>query len=182
MTKIPSALRFRLKATLRRTPYQTVVLLYAGFVMLNGLMLTVYERGAQGSRLDSVYDSIWNMAITQATVGYGDFVPITDMGRILAVLAAGAGIISNSLVLTVSLRKLKLGLKEVQFLVQVRQRKKLPAEEAVTLLQRWVRLRLARKHRQSGRFELLLRYIWAVRSSKYCADVCFRRTDASGSK
>lgn len=164
--KIPSALRFRLKSTLQRAPYQTIALLYTAFVLLNGLMLIVYERGVPGSDLVSAYSGIWAMAITQATVGYGDLVPNTDMGRILAVLAAGAAIASNSLVLTVSLRKLKLTVKEVQYLVQVRQRNQLPAAEVVTLLQRWIRLRLARKHGSPGRFELLLRYIWAVEDFK----------------
>jgi len=164
--RIPSALRFRLKSTLQRAPYQTIGLVYTAFVLLNGLMLVVYERGVSGSELVSAYSGIWTMAITQATVGYGDSVPITDIGRILVVLAAGAAFVSNSLVLTVSLRKLKLTVKEVQCLVQVRQRKQLPAKEAVTLLQRWIRLRLARKHGFPARFKLLLRYIWAVEDFK----------------
>jgi hypothetical protein len=160
--KIPSSLSFGLKLTLQLAPYRTIAFLYAVFVILNGFMLIVYERDVPDSNLQSVYNGFWTMAITQATVGYGDFMPTTDMGRILAVLTAGAAIVFNSLVLTISLRKLKLTIKEVQFLVQVRQRKKLPAAEVVTLLQRWVRLRLARKHGVAARFELLLKYISAV--------------------
>ena len=163
---MPSSFKYRLKEILRQKPYQTVVLLYVAFVMVNGLVLVVYERNSSLSHIQSVYNGIWTTAITQNTVGYGDFVPSTDLGRILSVLAASAAILTNSLVLTISLRKLKLTVEEAKFLAAVKGRKHLPTEEVVILLQRWIRLKQARKAGFCKRFPLLLRYMLAVEDFK----------------
>ena len=50
------------------------------------------ERGAPNSDIENVGEAVWWMFETITTVGYGDFVPVTDAGRTIAVLIMFVGI------------------------------------------------------------------------------------------
>lgn len=59
--------------------------------------LAVYrvERGAPGASIVTFGDAVWWACVTLSTTGYGDVVPVTWRGRVLAVLmmAVGVGLI-----------------------------------------------------------------------------------------
>lgn len=65
-------------------------------VWVGGLMVLNAERGATGAEIINFGDSIWWSFETITTVGYGDFVPVTRVGRALAVLIMffGIGVLS----------------------------------------------------------------------------------------
>lgn len=66
-------------------------------VWVGGLMVLNAERGAAGAEITTFGDAIWWGFETITTVGYGDFVPVTRIGRILAVLIMffGIGVLST---------------------------------------------------------------------------------------
>ena len=64
-----------------------VLILWVG-----SLMVLSAERGAQGAEITSFGDSVWWSFETITTVGYGDFVPVTWLGRFFAVLIMIMGI------------------------------------------------------------------------------------------
>jgi voltage-gated potassium channel len=66
-------------------------------VWVGGLMVLNAERGAPGAEIDTFADAIWWGFETITTVGYGDFVPVTGLGRSLAVLImfVGIGVLST---------------------------------------------------------------------------------------
>jgi voltage-gated potassium channel len=69
--------------------YARVALYTALSIALLGFAgaLAVYqaERAAPGATIRTFGDSVWWTCETLATVGYGDFVPVTPLGRTVAV-------------------------------------------------------------------------------------------------
>jgi voltage-gated potassium channel len=72
--------------------------LLATLLILGGVMLTmatlmhVAEGTVQPDRFGTIPDAMWWAIITLTTVGYGDVVPITPIGKIVAALTAVMGI------------------------------------------------------------------------------------------
>ena len=68
------------------------LLVYAiGFVLVMATIVTTVETGS-GSPLESFPNALWWAAVTATTVGYGDIVPATTMGRGAAILLMFGGI------------------------------------------------------------------------------------------
>lgn len=61
-------------------------------VWVGSLMVLNAERGASGAEITDLGDAIWWSFETITTVGYGDFVPVTDLGRFYAVMIMFFGI------------------------------------------------------------------------------------------
>ena len=51
-----------------------------------------YEHDAPGASIRTFGDALWWAAATLATVGYGDVVPVTVIGRLIAVVLMGCGL------------------------------------------------------------------------------------------
>jgi len=54
-------------------------------------LMHLAERGAQPDRYGTIPDAMWWAVVTLTTVGYGDVVPITPLGKIIAGLTAIMG-------------------------------------------------------------------------------------------
>lgn len=92
-------------------------IVYAGIALavygalLNGLLLA--ERGVEGSSINSVTDAIWYSIVTLSTVGYGDYYPVSPMGRAigLAFVLSSIGLVG---VLVSAITESFLNMKEVR--------------------------------------------------------------------
>ncbi|MDO9397985.1 MAG: potassium channel family protein [Herbiconiux sp.] len=62
------------------------------FVYSISLAVLAAERGQPGANIESFGDAVWWACVTIATVGYGDFYPVTALGRFLAVILMFGGI------------------------------------------------------------------------------------------
>jgi voltage-gated potassium channel len=103
---LPVARPFRLLTDLYKLPFlrgdsggrlrRRVIITAATFVVLfiYVISLAVYsvERGAPGANIDSFGNSVWWACVTMATVGYGDYYPVTVTGRMLAVVLMMGGV------------------------------------------------------------------------------------------
>ncbi len=68
-----------------------------------GLTLLVYavETDAPGSKIHTLFDALWYAVTTVASVGYGDMVPVTVLGRVLGMILEifGVGLYSTIFIL-----------------------------------------------------------------------------------
>jgi voltage-gated potassium channel len=91
LSKVPG-LRGNTGGHLRRR-----VLVVAGsfvvmFIYVISLAVYSVERGATHGNIDSFGNAVWWAIVTMATVGYGDYFPVTVEGRILAVFLMIGGV------------------------------------------------------------------------------------------
>jgi voltage-gated potassium channel len=85
---------FRLIRSLFRRGNLRWFLLAATILVLNGAVVVyLFERHARGANIRTLGESLWWSAVTVATVGYGDYVPVTVGGRITATLIMGIGVL-----------------------------------------------------------------------------------------
>lgn len=69
----------------------------AGTVVITASLMHVIERDVQPDKFGTIPDAIYWAVITLATVGYGDAVPMTGLGKALASMAAVMGILMLAL-------------------------------------------------------------------------------------
>jgi voltage-gated potassium channel len=63
------------------------------FVYVIALATLQAERGADGATITTFGDAVWWALVTLTTVGYGDTYPVTAVGRFLAALLMGGGLV-----------------------------------------------------------------------------------------
>jgi voltage-gated potassium channel Kch len=77
------------------------LLVASGIAIFIGTILMYYlESGAENSRMKTLLDALWWCIATVTTVGYGD-VPVTDLGRIVAIIYMFFGITLIAILLAV---------------------------------------------------------------------------------
>ncbi|MGQ4386634.1 potassium channel family protein [Streptomyces sp. SAS_270] len=80
----------RLALHARVIVYATLSVSLLGFA--GALAVYQQERGAPGASIHTFGDSLWWTCSTLTTVGYGDVVPVTPLGRVIAVGLMACGV------------------------------------------------------------------------------------------
>jgi voltage-gated potassium channel len=75
----------------RRALLATLLILW-GLVLTTATVMHLAEREAQPDRFGTIPDAMWWAVVTLTTVGYGDAVPVTPLGKVLAGITAIMGI------------------------------------------------------------------------------------------
>jgi Ion channel len=124
-------------------------------VLGGGTALWFIERDRPGSTMDSWGDAVWWSLTTMTTVGYGDHVPVTTTGRLIAagVMVAGVAII-GAVAAVVALAVARRVAREEERAIEA---------EAETLEQR-LEVRLARIEARLAGLEALLQ-AWSPTAS-----------------
>lgn len=74
-------------------------LFVALMLILNGVILVYFfEVDAPGANIVTLGDSLWWATVTVATVGYGDYYPVTVGGRLTAAALMGVGLVSAAVI------------------------------------------------------------------------------------
>jgi voltage-gated potassium channel len=73
----------------------SVLLIFALVLYAASVIVHVLEREAQPAKFGTIHDTLWWAIVTLTTTGYGDAVPITPLGRIVAagVMVCGIGVL-----------------------------------------------------------------------------------------
>jgi len=69
------------------------VVLFVGLILLSGVGMYVAEGDIQPERLGDVPSAMWWAVVTLSTVGYGDVVPLTGPGKVIAGMTMVFGIV-----------------------------------------------------------------------------------------
>jgi len=64
----------------------------AGVIVIGSLVIFSIESEHPDSQINSMLDAVWWTVSTVTTVGYGDIVPVTDTGKIVAIFFMFFGI------------------------------------------------------------------------------------------
>lgn len=139
---------FSMKAEFKRRPYIGASVLAGLVVLLSGVVMHVFER-AVSDDFSNIWNGFWIIGITISTVGYGDIVPKTHVGRIVCTVASILGLYAisyavNSVQITFSISDES----ESSIAGTLEYRQKLTGETKViagTLIQRWWKLQLKRR-------------------------------------
>lgn len=74
----------------------------SGVAIFVGTMIMYnLESGVENSKMKTVLDALWWCIATVSTVGYGDVVPVTNLGRIVAIIYMFFGITLIAILLAV---------------------------------------------------------------------------------
>ena len=69
------------------------LLMASGIAIFVGTMIMYnLESGVENSKMKTILDALWWCIATVTTVGYGDIVPVTNLGRIVAIIYMFFGI------------------------------------------------------------------------------------------
>ena len=86
----------------------TLAILALLVIICGGLGVYLAEHGNPRANITNLGDAFWWAVVTIATVGYGDYYPVTAVGRVIAVIVMFSGIgIFVLLVGTLSQRRFK---------------------------------------------------------------------------
>lgn len=78
--------------SLEAKPLASILLIYVTILFLASVALHLAERNAQPAAFGHLPDSLWWGIVTITNTGYGDAVPVTPLGRIIAGLVMISGI------------------------------------------------------------------------------------------
>ncbi len=73
--------------------FRKVLLVLMMAVVGLGLLIAPIEQSASGAKIHNVGDGIWFAITTVTGVGYGDVVPVTSLGRVVAALLQIFGVV-----------------------------------------------------------------------------------------
>jgi hypothetical protein len=117
--KVSNNIRFAIKCLLKTQHIKLVMLFFCAGVVIFGFMLRIFDRPfwvQKGSiEFDSFFVPMWTVFVTMLTIGYGDYYPITFLGKVIVYAGALWGVFICSLII-VCLQGL-LDLSNDQFIV-----------------------------------------------------------------
>jgi voltage-gated potassium channel len=82
----------RVEAILKHHGLFRVLIAAAGTLFIGAWLVLLFEERAKGSNIHDYPDALWWAIVTVTTVGYGDRFPVTEGGRMVAVILMLVGI------------------------------------------------------------------------------------------
>ncbi|CAG9328344.1 unnamed protein product [Blepharisma stoltei] len=151
MENVKDIMAFSLKSILTIQTYFSILFLLALLMISGGALLRIFERSISNTKFDYIWNGFFTVAATALTIGYGDSVPTTHLGRFICVIASIFGIFSVSYTVWAVQNSIAFNHSEFQIydaMVFKKNIKKKLEPIASILLQRWWILLQKRKQSQ----------------------------------
>ena len=84
--------QLRIESILRHHSLFRVLIAAVGTLFLGSWLVLLFEENAKGSNIHNYPDALWWAIVTVTTVGYGDRFPVSEGGRVVAVVLMLVGI------------------------------------------------------------------------------------------
>jgi hypothetical protein len=149
---------------------------FAGFIIiLSGILMRVFERSVSND-FSYAWNGLWLIGMTISTVGYGDIVPLTHIGRSICTVSAIFGLYALSYAVNAVQNSFVISNRnEYSIATTLAYRMKLTHNTkrlASSLIQRWWLLALKRKAdvprlTETCRFTTLLMYFKGFRTKTF---------------
>ncbi len=94
---------YAVKAVMKDKPMSFLLISLFLPMLLGGFCLRMFERPIMehsGQDFNSLGNCFWNIIITMTTVGYGDFYPVSNFGRVIGMLVCIWGLFIVSIAVT----------------------------------------------------------------------------------
>ena len=101
-----------IKMLFRKTPLLSISTLVCGLFMVSAYCMRVAESSTNEVHSKYYWNNIWLVVVTFCTVGYGDTYPLTHLGRMVAVIVMGCGIVIASVMTAALMRYIELSRSE----------------------------------------------------------------------
>ncbi|VDM16732.1 unnamed protein product [Hydatigera taeniaeformis] len=140
MNKVDFTTQFVFKTFMTICPGTVLVAFILGFWAVLAWMLRACER-VQDPVFGNLFNSMWLVAVTFLSIGYGDVVANTYCGRAISIVAGVLGSLCTALVVAVFAKRLELSRAEkhvIQFMMENALAKKLKHYAANVLRETWL--------------------------------------------
>lgn len=146
--RIDDQFTFILRCFFKDLPYTSVIFTFTLSITLFGYLLHIYEQSVESSAFVELWNGFWIISYTESTVGYGDIVPKTHLGRFLCIISSFFGVFMYSYTVSVFRNTAQLNPSQAKLYLVLRHKdgveKKLKVSSAI-LIQRWWRLNMKRR-------------------------------------
>ncbi|OWZ07705.1 Voltage-gated Ion Channel [Phytophthora megakarya] len=158
LTNVDFTSKFFMKSTLKNHPAGCLIASFATLGFVAGYSLYISERFMCAFKADSccepmsIGDALWMLIVTILTIGYGDVVPRTTLGRSIAVSAGIFGTLSTAVTIAVMSNYLVLTRSEhkVNAFLKKDENRRLINEHAARALQAFAQLRAAQRRHHNA--------------------------------
>ena len=106
--------QFITKRLFNQRPFRDLLFVLVGIFILLGLLVVVVESNSSGTNIHSIEEGLWWAVTTASGVGYGDFVPVTTLGRILGAMLEISGVVMFGVI--IGLIGITMGKRQEEYL------------------------------------------------------------------
>ncbi|XP_041091155.1 intermediate conductance calcium-activated potassium channel protein 4-like isoform X1 [Polyodon spathula] len=142
---------FVLKVLMNTHPGRTLLAFIVCFWLTASWLLTLCERQSENA-VARIEDTMWLIAITFLTIGYGDITPKSSCGKTVCLLTGVMGVSCTAMLVAVVAKNLSLNKAEKhvhQFMIDIKHTKKIRTAAANVLRECWLLHRSCRDRRDS---------------------------------
>mmetsp|Transcript_32986 Transcript_32986/g.57989 ORF Transcript_32986/g.57989 Transcript_32986/m.57989 type:complete len:354 (+) Transcript_32986:2285-3346(+) len=157
MCDVQHQISFAMKSVFNKQPYMSAGVFAGLIVLLFGMLMRVFERSVSND-FSYIWNGFWLIGITIPTLGYGNIVPSTHIGRAICGMSAILGLYAVSYAVNAVQTSFTLSdLGECSIAASIEYKQKLTLHtksNAAILIQRYWRLLAKRKKNETRLLEL----------------------------